>query len=117
MKLFGRSGRGDIKPDTERSPPGPVYAARAFSVCQVGADGSRKVRRCEDYRRPLHNSTIAAGVRPEHDDIEVYTQVLRLATQLGMEPEIWCHDLSDAYRAYPVRDPAEAYMLGLGCRV
>ena len=35
----------------KRLPPGPVYAARAFSVCQTGADGSRKVRRCEDIRR------------------------------------------------------------------
>ncbi|CAE7252463.1 DNMT3B [Symbiodinium sp. CCMP2592] len=92
-------------------PAGPVFAARAFSVCQTGADGSRKVRRCEDYRRSHHNSTIEAHDRPEHDDIEVYIQVLRLAKKLGLQPEIWCHDLADAYRAYPIRDPAEAYML------
>ena len=57
------------------------------------------------------HSTIEAHDRPEHDDIEVYIQVLRLAKLLGMEPEIWCHDLADACRAYPVRDPAEAYIL------
>ena len=92
-------------------PPGPVFVARAFSVCQTGADGSRKVRRCEDYRRSFHNATIQAGDRPEHDDIEVYIQVLRLAKQLGLQPQVWCHDLADAYRAYPVRSPEEAYML------
>ena len=92
-------------------PEGECFVARAFSVSQTGADGRQKIRRCEAYRRSFHNSTIQVGDRPEHDDIEVYISALRRAHSLGMQPEIWCHDFSDAYRAYPVLDPAHAYLL------
>ena len=92
-------------------PGGKVYVARAFSVTQVGADGRKKVRRCEDYRRSYHNSTISVGDRPEHDDIEIYVQALCQSHRLGMKSCLWCQDLADAYRSYPVRDPSHAYML------
>ena len=92
-------------------PDGDCFVARAFSVSQTGAEGQLKIRRCEDYRRSFHNSTIHVTDRPEHDDIEVYVSVLRKARQCGLEPEIWCQDFSDAYRAYPVLDPCHAYLL------
>ena len=59
----------------------------------------------------FHNSTIAVGDRPEHDDIEVYVQALRLGHQLGLDCRLWCQDLADAYRAYPVKEPSHAFML------
>ena len=45
-------------------PSGAAYAAFAFSVVQEGADGRRKVRRCEDYRRSYHNATVRAHDKP-----------------------------------------------------
>ena len=92
-------------------PTGPVHVAKAFSVTQVGADGRKKVRRCEDYRRSHDNSTILVSDRPEHDDIEVYVQSLRLAHSLGLQSCLWCQDLADAYRSFPVMCPNHAYML------
>ena len=92
-----------------------TLAARSSVRCesiQCLSDWSRRLAQGPEVRRSHHNnSTIEVHDRPEHDDIEVYIQVLRLAKLLGMEPEIWCHDLADACRAYPVRDPAEAYIL------
>ena len=92
-------------------PEEDCFVARAFSVAQTGADGVQKIRRCEDYRRSFHNSTVQVGDRPEHDDIEVYISALRRAQALGMRPQLWCQDFSDAYRAYPVLDPSHAYLL------
>ena len=92
-------------------PSGDCFVAKAFGVAQTGADGKLKIRRCEDYRRSFHNSTIQVGDRPEHDDIEVYISVLRRAHARGLRPQIWCQDFSDAYRAYPVSDPCQAYLL------
>ena len=78
---------------------GDCFVAR---VVQTGADGQRKVRRCEDYRRSHHNSTISVRDRPG-----VYVETIRRARRLGMDPQVWCQDLSDAYRSYPVQEPGQ----------
>ena len=50
--------------------------AAALSVVQQGSDGSRKVRRCEDYGRSGHNATIQVSDVPAHDDVDKYVQIL-----------------------------------------
>ncbi|OLP86253.1 DNA (cytosine-5)-methyltransferase 3A [Symbiodinium microadriaticum] len=92
-------------------PSGPAYAAFAFSVVQEGSDGSKKVRRCEDYRRSHHNSTIKALDKPPHDSVESYVRILLAWAFLGILAQVWCQDLMAAYRQYPVLAVAHAYML------
>ena len=92
-------------------PSGPAYAAFAFSVVQEGSDGRKKVRRCEDYRRSHHNSTIRALDKPPHDSVATYVRVLLAWAALGIVAQIWCQDLMAAYRQYPVLTVAHAYML------
>ena len=70
-------------------PSGPAYAAFAFSVIQEGSDGRRKVRRCEDYRRSLHNSTILAFDKPPHDTVDTYLRVIRFFAAAGIPAQIW----------------------------
>ena len=53
-----------------------IKVATAFSVVQQGSDGSRKVRRREDYRRGGHTSTIHVQDIPAHDDIHRGAQIL-----------------------------------------
>ena len=83
-------------------PPGPAYAAFAFSVVQEGSDGNKKVRRCEGYRRSHHNSTIRAVDKPPHDTVETYVRILIAWALSGEQAQIWCQDLMAAYRQYPV---------------
>ena len=73
---------------TQPMPLGDCFVARAFSVVQTGANGQRKVRRCEDYRRSHRNSTISVRDRPKHDDIGVYVETVRRARRLGMDPQV-----------------------------
>ena len=91
--------------------PGPAYAAFAFSVVQEGSDNRKKVRRCEDYRRSHHNSTIHAVDKPPHDSVETYVRVLLFWAFIGILAQVWCQDLMAAYRQYPVLEVAHAYML------
>ena len=92
-------------------PRGPSYAAYAFSVVQEGSDGRKKVRRCEDYRRSHHNSTIRALDKPPHDSVESYVRIILAWAFLGIIAQVWCQDLMAAYRQYPVLAVAHAYML------
>ena len=88
-----------------------IHVATAFSVVQQGSDGSRKVRRCEDYRRSGHNSTIHVQDIPAHDDIHRYVQILLRLEAAGHETEVWCQDLWAAYRQFPVSRPNDAFAL------
>ncbi|CAE7417574.1 DNMT3A, partial [Symbiodinium microadriaticum] len=97
--------------DLQPMDPGPAYAAFAFSVVQEGSDGCTKVRRCEDYRRSHHNSTIHAVDKPPHDSVETYVRVILFWAFLGFLAQVWCQDLMAAYRQYPVLEVAHAYML------
>ena len=113
------TGRGDaypfmhmpaLRPACHCKPTQDIKVAGAFSVTQVGSDGSKKVRRCEDYRRSFHNSTIAVEV-PAHDTIHTYIGVLQRLHAQGVPTEVWCQDLWAAYRQFPVREPNEAFTL------
>ncbi|CAE6912084.1 DSK2B [Symbiodinium sp. CCMP2592] len=90
---------------------GEVRVANAFSVVQQGSDGSRKVRRCEDYRRSGHNSTIHVQDIPAHDDINRYVQILLRLVAAGHETQVWCQDLWAAYRQFPLERPSDAFAL------
>ncbi|CAE7943369.1 unnamed protein product, partial [Symbiodinium necroappetens] len=85
--------------------------AWAFSVVQVGSDGRRKVRRCEDWRRSYHNSTVSAYDIPPHDDVSQYIAMVRYLAARGISPLIWAQDLEAAYRQYPVSDPNQCFVL------
>ena len=92
-------------------PPGAAYAAFAFSVVQEGADGRRKVRRCEDYRRSYHNATVRAHDKPPRDSIDSYVRVIIAWAALHQQPQVWCQDMLGAYRQYPIENTSHAYML------
>ena len=85
-------------------PTGEVLAAVCFSVVQ-----SDKIRRCEDFRRSYHNSTLLARDVPTHHSIDSYVHLCRHYGQHGTQSELWTHDLDSAYRQFPVRDRSVAY--------
>ena len=85
--------------------------AAAFSVVQQGSDGSRKVRRCEDYRRSGHNATVHVSDVPAHDDIDKCVQILLRLNVAGHSSGLWCQDLWAAYRQFPVQETSHAFAL------
>ena len=88
-----------------------IQVATAFSVVQQGSGGSRKVRRCEDYRRSGHNSTVRVLDIPAHDDISKYVHILLRLHAAGHRSLVWCQDLWAAYRQFPVQVPNHAFAL------
>ncbi|CAE7587990.1 unnamed protein product [Symbiodinium sp. CCMP2592] len=88
-----------------------IRVAGAFSVTQVGSDGAKKVRRCEDFRRSFHNATIGAGDIPAHDTIHTYVGVLQGLARAGFDTRVWCQDLWAAYRQFPVARPSDSFTL------
>ena len=88
-----------------------AFGAFAFSVVQEGSDGKKKTRRCEDYRRSFHNSTVKAHDKPPHDTVDTYIRVIRAWALLHQDVHVWCQDMMSAYRQYPVRDTSHAYLL------
>ena len=88
-----------------------IRVATAVSVVQQGSDGSRKVRRCEDYRRSGHNSTVRVLDIPAHDDISKYVHILLRLHAAGHRSLVWCQDLWAAYRQFPVQVPNHAFAL------
>eukprot|EP00435_Cladocopium_sp_Y103_P013637 s2457_g3.t1 len=75
-----------------------------FSVRQAD-----KVRRCEDFRRSGHNSTVVAHDVPHHHDIKVFTDLALAASSSSSNTKIWAQDLNGAYRQFPVRDPDDCF--------
>ena len=86
-------------------PEGPMGVAMSFSVEQAD-----KIRRCEDYRRSYHNSTIRAGDSPHHHSIEGYAELSRYWAQRCGSSLTWAHDLDAAYRQIPVKNPQMAFV-------
>ena len=86
-------------------PGGPLGVATSFSVVQAD-----KIRRCEDYRRSFHNSTIRASDSPHHHTIESYAELSRYWAKHCGSSMTWAHDLDAAYRQIPVEDPQMAYV-------
>ena len=70
---------------------------------------SNYITRC--LRRPRVDEEWQTMLAEVHAEMEVYVQALRLGHQLGLDSRLWCQDLADAYRAYPVREPSHAFML------
>lgn len=80
----------------------------AFSFC-FSVKQSDKIRRCEDFRRSGHNSTIEAHDVPCHHDITVFTEVALQNLHRGFRSSIWAQDLQGAYRQFPVRSPDDCF--------
>ena len=81
-----------------------IYVAFCFSVKQED-----KIRRCEDYRRSFHNSTIEAYDSVPHDDIQKYVELARAYSQQSSLCKFWAQDLASAYRQFPVKHPEDCY--------
>ena len=80
--------------------------AVCFSVVQ-----SDKIRRCEDYRRGHHNSTIGATDIPHHHDIGAYVSMASWFQAQSHPAHIWAHDLKSAYRQFPIQEPWHGFTL------
>ena len=85
-------------------PTSEVMAAVCFSVVQ-----SDKIRRCEDFRRSFHNSTLQAEDVPTHHNIDSYVHLCKHFGRNNVPSELWTHDLDAAYRQFPVQDRSVAY--------
>ena len=74
-------------------------------MCQTDEAGELKVRRAEDWRRSGHNATVRVQDVPTHHFIGSF-----LARRMAAEtPDlvVFGHDLLNAYRQWPVREPAQ----------
>ena len=89
---------------TQPLPTSEVLAAVCFSVVQ-----SDKVRRCEDFRRSFHNSTLQADDVPTHHSVDSYVHLCRHFGDDGVVAELWTHDLDSAYRQFPIKDRSVGY--------
>ena len=89
---------------TQPLPTSEVLAAVCFSVVQ-----SDKVRRCEDFRRSFHNSTLQAADVPTHHSVDSYVHLCRHFGNDGVVAELWTHDLDSAYRQFPIKDRSVGY--------
>ena len=81
-----------------------IHVAFCFSVKQED-----KIRRCEDYRRSFHNSTIEAYDAVPHDDIQKYVELARAYSRQRSLCKFWAQDLASAYRQFPVKHPEHCY--------
>eukprot|EP00435_Cladocopium_sp_Y103_P052567 s601_g16.t1 len=92
--------------------PSPAPTSQAWAAVCFAVEQSDKVRRCEDYRRSSHNSTIYADDCPHYDDVERYVNTMRHLQHLGHGlPMIWGHDLTGAYRQIPLQPGDSSYTL------
>ena len=94
-------------------PPGQHFAAASFPIVQTDEAGNDKIRRGEDWRRSGHNSTIRAHDVPTHHFVDDYVDMIRRLVEIVGVPavaaiRIFGHDLMNAYRQWPVRDPAHS---------
>ena len=87
-------------------PTSEVLAAVCFSVQQ-----SDKIRRCEDFKRSFHNSTLQATDVPTHHTVESYVHLCRHYGLHHTPSTLWTHDLDSAYRQFPVKEQSVAYTL------
>ena len=94
-------------------PPGRHFAAASFPIIQEDENGATKVRRGEDWRRAGHNATVKAHDVPTHHFVDDYVDIIRRVVEL-VGPEqaealrIFGHDLLNAYRQWPVKEPAHS---------
>ena len=94
-------------------PPGRHFAAASFPIIQEDENGATKVRRGEDWRRAGHNAAVRAHDVPTHHFVDDYVDIIRRVVEL-VGPEqaealrIFGHDLLNAYRQWPVKEPAHS---------
>ena len=87
------------------------FAAKAFPIVQ-----SDKVRRGDDWLRSGHNSTVWASDTPPYMGASTIIAAVRYCAQESV-PHLAAVDHEGAYRALPVRDPAECCTVLPGFRV
>ena len=92
--------------DTINSPPGDIFLAASFPVCQTDENGELKVRRAEDWRRSGHNSTVSVADVPTHHFVGSFVDLARRMAHDRRQLVVFGHDLLNAYRQWPVRRPA-----------
>ena len=93
--------------DLQPAPTRCAWAALCFAFAQ-----SDKVRRCEDFRRSSHNSTIEADDCPHYNDVEGYATAIRHLQSLSQgKAMIWGQDLAGAYRQLPVKPGDDTYTI------
>ena len=83
-----------------------IRCAFSFAVCQAD-----KIRRCEDYRRSGHNSTVCTYDVPFHHGVQTYVEIYKALYELGEDGAVWCQDLSAAYRQFAVEQPSDCYSI------
>ena len=79
----------------------------AFAILQTGSDGKQKVRGGEDWRRGLHNSTVAVGNGPANRRADAFLAEAACIASSGHTPVLWGTDQQDVYRQLPIKDPAD----------
>ena len=88
-------------------PAGEVGAAASFPILQTDEAGQLKVRRGEDWRRSGHNATVRADDIPTHHFVTDFAALARHLADEGTDLHLYGHDLLNAYRQWPVREPAQ----------
>ena len=110
--LQAPSGWNVIFPEVQgmqpaQCPTDEAYAAVCFAVVQPG-----KIRRCEDFRRSMHNATIEASDSPSYTDVEQYIGLVQMLHAMGHDtPVLWLQDLEGAYRQVPVVPGNDSFAL------
>ena len=96
--------------------PGPcqhVPCCFAFAVRQVGSDGQPKIRRAEDWKRSLANSTVGVEDTPAYHDVSAFVKLARALRSAGVREKLmlWGLDHESAYRQLPVANPEDTYVI------
>ena len=103
---------GVTLPETEAGEPSRPPTTRAWAAMCFAVVQSDKVRRCEDYRRSFHNSTIQASDTPHYGDVEGYVATIQHLQSGGFtDVQIWGQDLAGAYRQIPVKPSEDPYTI------
>eukprot|EP00438_Fugacium_kawagutii_P024915 Skav236063 [mRNA] locus=scaffold2566:216549:230458:+ [translate_table: standard] len=104
----------EMFPQTTTLLPGPskhVATSVAFSILQVGSDGADKIRRGEDWRRGLQNSTVRVQDAPVNHRTPAFVATARSLAMRQQHGMVWATDQEDAYRQLPVAEPQHCYTL------
>ena len=84
--------------------PLPTDKPVCFSFC-FNVKQSDKIRRCEDFRRSGHNSTVQTSDSPHHHDLQTMAELAKSFPGASATPKTWAQDLNGAYRQFAVRNP------------
>ena len=87
-------------------PKGQRLAAASFAILQKDEQGRLKVRRGEDWRRSSHNAAVHAGDVPTHHVVDDFVRISLGLMRRGSKPQLFGHDMLNAYRQLPVKEPA-----------